>query len=259
VTPGRSGAAAPAGLRVGWGLAGALAVAREADLVVVVDVLSFTTTVTVAVEAGMTVWPWRWGGGWDRRWDQDATDVARAHAATVAVGRSQARPGEVSLSPVSVAAAVGVRRVVLPSPNGGAISAELAARGFEVVAACLRNASAVARWVERSRPGSVVGLVAAGELEPSGGLRLAAEDHWGVGAVAAALRDLGRTDLSPEAEAAVAAYESVAGAVPHHLAACPSGQELVGSGYRGDVALAAEVDASTVVPRLSGGAFTAAG
>jgi 2-phosphosulfolactate phosphatase len=73
------------GVQVEWGLAGALALAADADLAVVVDVLSFTTTVTVAAEAGMVVWPYPWG--------DDATDYARARGATVAVGRSEARGG----------------------------------------------------------------------------------------------------------------------------------------------------------------------
>ena len=43
-----------------WGPAGAEALAREADVAVVVDVLSFTTSVTVALEAGATVLPYPW-------------------------------------------------------------------------------------------------------------------------------------------------------------------------------------------------------
>lgn len=37
------------GVRFDWGLQGALAVAADVDIAVVVDVLSFTTTVTVAL------------------------------------------------------------------------------------------------------------------------------------------------------------------------------------------------------------------
>ncbi len=55
-------------LRADWGLDGALALAEHADVAVVVDVLSFTTTVTVAVEAGMVVWPYPW--------DEDAAAFA---------------------------------------------------------------------------------------------------------------------------------------------------------------------------------------
>lgn len=43
-----------------WGLVGAREVAPGCDIAVVVDVLSFTTTVTVAVERGTRVYPYRW-------------------------------------------------------------------------------------------------------------------------------------------------------------------------------------------------------
>ena len=47
-------------IRLEWGPTGAAVIARRADVAVVVDVLSFTTTVTVAVERGITVYPFRW-------------------------------------------------------------------------------------------------------------------------------------------------------------------------------------------------------
>ncbi|HRD61661.1 MAG TPA: 2-phosphosulfolactate phosphatase, partial [Nocardioides sp.] len=47
-------------VRFDWGPTGAAAIAEGADVAVVVDVLSFTTTLCVAVERGMTVLPYRW-------------------------------------------------------------------------------------------------------------------------------------------------------------------------------------------------------
>ncbi|MFC6343001.1 2-phosphosulfolactate phosphatase, partial [Nocardioides hankookensis] len=79
-----------------WGPTGAAAIA--APTTVVVDVLSFTTTLTVAVERGMTVFPFRWK-------DERAATYAAERDAVLATGRSL-RDG-VSLSPVSVRAAVG--------------------------------------------------------------------------------------------------------------------------------------------------------
>ena len=54
-------------VRVEWGPVGAeslvsYAAERGPVVAVVVDVLSFTTAVSVAVDAGMTVWPYRWKG-----------------------------------------------------------------------------------------------------------------------------------------------------------------------------------------------------
>jgi hypothetical protein len=45
-------------VRFDWGLPGALA--TDADVCVVVDVLSFSTSVTIAVERGMRVFPFAW-------------------------------------------------------------------------------------------------------------------------------------------------------------------------------------------------------
>ena len=96
-------------LRLEWGLTGARAISRGCDVALVVDVLSFTTTVTVAADRGVDVLPYRWGE------DKRARAVAEAHDATLAVGRSRAGVGEVSLSPPSVRAAPELRRrLVLP-------------------------------------------------------------------------------------------------------------------------------------------------
>lgn len=233
-------------VRVGWGPTGAAAIATP--VTVVVDVLSFTTTLTVALDRGMTVYPFRWK-------DERAAAYAAARDAVLAQGRS-ARSG-VSLSPVSVRSASGVERLVLPSPNGSAISSALAAAGATVVGASLRNRSAVARWLaDRPRP---VGVVAAGERWPDGSLRPAVEDLWGAGAVVAALVDLGVGGLSPEARVAEHAFRAVEPTLAEELHACASGQELAAMGFSGDVAVAAEVDRSSVVPVLVGDAFVDAG
>ena len=236
------------GLRMDWGPAGAAAVAQDTDVVVVVDVLSFTTTVTVAVERGIEVFPCRWN-------DARAASYAAEEDAVLAVGRRVARRtgSGVSLSPSSVLAATGVERLVLPSPNGSTISLGLAEAGSSVVAASLRNATAVARWLAAD---ARVAVVAAGERWPDGSLRPAAEDLWGAGAVLAALSDRGRTDLSPEARLAEQAFRAVADRLPVELRVCASGCELVDSGFEADVEVAADLDASDAVPVLVDGSFT---
>jgi 2-phosphosulfolactate phosphatase len=102
-------------LRFDWGLRGAEATAAEAAVAVVVDVLSFTTTLSVAIDAGIEVlrYPWNDGG---------AQDYAPLHGATLAVDRSRAGPGEISLSPQSLRTASPPARLVLPSPNGSTIA-----------------------------------------------------------------------------------------------------------------------------------------
>nr|WP_174257680.1 2-phosphosulfolactate phosphatase [Phytoactinopolyspora alkaliphila] len=238
-----------------WGLAGASAVSVNATYTVVVDVLSFTTTLSVATDAGIDVYPYRWRNA-------SALDHARKHGATLAVGRLEARDSEnaaeVSLSPQAVRAASGLRRIVLPSPNGSTISVELAEAGARVLGACLRNHSAVADWLSarfRDSPGSAVAVIAAGERWPDGSLRPAVEDLWGAGSVITVLRERGVTDFSPEAEAAAAAFGAVRPHLADALMTCSSGRELCEAGFSGDVAVAAEVDTSESVPVLVDGRF----
>lgn len=236
-------------VRFEWGPMGGAAVSAGADVAVVVDVLSFTTTLSVALEGGMTVFPYRWN-------DDGAAAYAAERDAVLAVGRFEAREagGGVSLSPAYLAGVAGVERIVLPSPNGSSIAFALADSGAVVVGACLRNATAVGSWLApQVAEGAVVAVVAAGERWPDGSLRPAVEDLWGAGAVLAGLRG----DLSPEATVAAGVFDSVRDRLGEAVLACASGQELVAAGFEDDVRIAAELDASAVVPVLSGEAFTA--
>ncbi len=234
--------------RLDWGLAGAHALvadARPGDVAVVVDVLSFTTTLTVAVERGVAVHPYPWRA-------EQAAAYAAERRATLAVGRREGLATHaVSLSPASFLDAPHLERVVLPSPNGSTIAFALAEAGVTVVGAALRNARAVAAWLD-DRRAATVSVVAAGERWPDGQLRPAVEDLWGAGAVLAAL---GGRRASPEAEAAVAAFGTVEEALGDALPRCASGRELVEAGFATDVDLAAAYDVSRVVPVLYGDAF----
>ncbi|MDH6292780.1 2-phosphosulfolactate phosphatase [Rhodococcus opacus] len=241
------------GLRFDWGLPGAKAVGADADVAVVVDVLSFTTTLTVAVDAGIDVLPYRWN-------DDSSERYARDSDAVLAVGRSRAANGQISLPPNTIRRTAAPRRLVLPSPNGSTISFELGTGTGVCVGASLRNATAVADWIARHCTStSVVSVIAAGEKWPGGELRPAIEDLWGAGAVLSALTAIGRgADASPEALAAMTAWRGVADTLPQSLAACASGRELRASGYPQDVVIAAEVDRSTAVPVLEDRVFRAA-
>jgi 2-phosphosulfolactate phosphatase len=257
---------APYGVRFEWGPSGAARVAPGGACLVVVDVLSFTTAVSVAVDAGTRVYPYPWR-------DETATAFAARMDAALAVGRrsvTEAAPW--SLSPAALRRAPFTPRLVLPSPNGSAISATAtttatatatattAVRSRVVVAGCLRNASAVGRWLAGhgfGTPDRPLTVIAAGEGWPDGSLRPALEDLLGAGAIIAALHAERPCPLSPEAAAACATFQ----ATPDPAAAvadCASGRELTTGGFADDVAIAVEIDASGAVPVLSDGAFTAA-
>nr|WP_206038651.1 2-phosphosulfolactate phosphatase [Rhodococcus sp. 105337] len=236
-------------VRFEWGLTGTSALS-DSRISVVVDVLSFTTTLSVAADLGIEVLPYRWR-------DDSAAEYAAVQNAVLAVGRSEASQGAVSLSPNTVRSAVGVQRLVLPSPNGSSIAHSLGASSAACIGACVRNASAVAEWIaENCQNGTAVSVIAAGERWPDGSLRPSVEDLWGAGAVLTELMRL-RPDLtaSVEAEVAADAWRAVRGRFSSALEECASGRELIGAGYRSDVMVAAEVDESTAVPVLDGDRF----
>jgi 2-phosphosulfolactate phosphatase len=238
------------GVRFDWGATGGGAIADGADVAVVVDVLSFSTSLSVAADRGIVVLPYPWEA-------EDAPTYAAQHRATLAVGRSVAQPGQVSLSPVSVRDSGPFERLVLPSPNGSAISVELASIVTTVVGASLRNAVAVADWIAREHDAETasIAVVAAGERWPDGSLRPAIEDLWGAGAVLAALEDHDWPGLSPEAAMAADAYRLIAGREESHLMASASGRELVEAGFAEDIAVAAEIGMGGTVPLLSDRGF----
>lgn len=242
-------------VRLEQGPTGAHAVVRGADTAVVVDVLSFTTTLSVAVERGLLVYPFPWR-------DDRAADFAAERDAFLAVGRlEQQESGQgVSLSPARMLTGEGLppsaERLVLPSPNGSTICAALAVQGVNVVGACLRDRSAVAETLAPAlREGGVLAVVAAGERWSDGSLRPAAEDIWGAGALLGGLVERGATGLSPEAELAVTAYQAVADDLPVRLRDCAGGRELAAAGFADDVEVAAALDTTTVVSVLRDNAF----
>ncbi len=241
-------------VRMEWGPTGAASV--PADYAVIVDVLSFTTTLTIALEQGIEVFPYRWK-------DARAAEHAVRHGATLAVGRfevvSRGGPRHVSLSPASMAEVTGLERLVLPSPNGSTIAFGMAESGAQVVGACLRNASAVARWLTpKIAGGASVVIVPAGERWDDDTLRPAVEDLWGAGAVLSALigdgdNGVDRSVVSPEAAMSVAAWQGAT--LPDDLMGCASGLELVEWGFASDVEISSRHDVSSVVPVLVGESF----
>ena len=226
-------------VRFGWGPMGLRSV--MAEHVAIVDVLRFSTAVDAAVAQGAFVFPYRWR-------DEAAARFAASVHAALADGSDPAGP---SLSPLRLSALCPGDRVVLPSPNGS----ECAALGHElgatsVVAACLRNARAVAKWLDH-QPGSVA-VIACGERWPDGSLRPALEDHLGAGALVSALAG----PRSPEAEAAATLWAGLVPAVERLVRSSASGQELEARGWSDDLGYACQVNASSCVPVLRGGAFT---
>jgi len=250
-----------AGVRFEWGPSGAKTLVGGTGAAVVVDVLSFTSAVSVATGRGIAVAPHPLD-------DAGAVELAARLRAAVAVSRrrrSDEHPW--TLSPAALLAAPYTARLVLPSPNGSAIAAGLhraersgGARahrgGVAIVAGCLRNVTATARWLLAHGYGAdscPVWLVGAGERWPDGSLRPALEDLLGAGALAGALADAGCT-LSAEARAAAHAFAATSdlGGV---VADCVSGRELAAHGFPDEAAVAAALDADDHASVMDGDLF----
>lgn len=240
-------------VRFEWGPVAAEHLAADAECLVVVDVLSFTTSVSICVSRGMAVFPHRWN-------DASAADFAAQHDAKLAVRRREVSVDHPwSLSPAVLSTAPVTPRLVLPSPNGSTVAAGTLPDTVTAVAASLRNVAAVGGWLVEHGYGTAghpVVVIAAGERWPDGSLRPALEDALGAGAVLHHLQTAG-CRLSVEAIATANLYGAT-GDVGATLRSCGSARQLVAAGYGDDVDVAAELDRDRSVPVLHDGAFTSA-
>lgn len=233
-------------VRFEWGPVGTAELAKTCEVLVVVDVFSFTTAVEVAVSRGAIVYPFP-------RQDTSAVEFARTIGAELAVDRrniSEERP--YSLWPRSLEQIPEGTKLVLPSPNGSAISAAAVGSGRQVLAGCLRNRSAVARAALEL--GATIGVIAAGERWPDGSLRPAYEDLIGAGAIIRGLALEGRR-LTGEAAAAGAAFDDAEPDLLQRLVGSASSRELVDLGFDDDARIAGQIDLSTTWPLLRDGAY----
>lgn len=230
-------------IRCEWGEHGVHKLRDECDVIVIVDVLSFSTCISVACGRGARVFPVTMDD------PEQALRLAEQEQATMAVRRSEWQPegDAICLSPVSMRNLQKGARVVLPSPNGATLSTQ--AGNTPVLAGCLRNAQAVA--AAAMHLGSTIGVIPAGERWEDGSLRPAWEDLIGAGAIINELDG----ERSPEAAVAEMGYLSVVGEISSRMLKTVSGRELVDRGYKDDVLMACDEQIDNVAPRLMNGAF----
>ncbi len=220
-----------------WGLKGIEKFLPVTDVFIIVDVLSFSTSVDIACDKGAIVYPCNLEG-------REAQEYAVSNNAILAKPRSRT---ELSLSPCSLMNIPAETRLVLPSPNGSTLS--LATAKILTLCGCLRNYRSVAEYANDH--GERITVIPAGERWPDGSIRFALEDILGAGAVISQLK--GKQSL--EAKIATGIYQSFQNNETDTLLNCVSGIELVERGYVKDVSLAAEINVSECVPLLSNGAF----
>ncbi|WP_429841546.1 2-phosphosulfolactate phosphatase [Brevibacillus sp. FIR094] len=221
--------------RFDWGYEGVEQVGAASDMIVIIDVLSFSTCVDIVTGRGGIVYPCQVK-------DESAVAFAKQKAALLAGKRGE----PISLSPACLKTVPMGSRMVLPSPNGSTCTVLAKKTGAKVIAACLRNAPSVAKYIQQQK--GTVTVIACGERWGNGALRPAMEDMIAAGAL---LHELEGYRLSPEAEMAVAAFRSAQVYLLAYLQKCATGQELISRGYPEDVALAAEWNQSSTVPVLN--------
>ena len=223
-------------IRCEWGAQGIAQLAPISDAIVIVDVLSFSTCVEIAVSRGARVFPYRWH-------DESAQAFAQFLKAELATKRGAGY----SLSPASLAAIPAGTRLVLPSPNGSTLS--LATGQVPTLLGCLRNRTAVAQAALTYGPR--IAVIPCGERWADGSLRPAFEDLVGAGAIISCLPGA----RAPETMAAEMVWRLAQADLLRQLKHCASGKELSERGYAQDVELAAQLDSSACVPVLQQGAF----
>ncbi|MDJ0087892.1 2-phosphosulfolactate phosphatase [Pantoea allii] len=229
-------------IRLEWGIPAVEHLAGEVDAVVIIDVMSFSTCVSLAVENGARVYPYPWK-------DHSVTHYALSVGA-IAANSDRRFSGEgYSLSPHTLLHVCKGEKLVLPSPNGSAICFRAREWGVPIFTGCFRNLSATAaacRLFERLL------IVPCGERWPDGSLRPCIEDYVSAGGIIAAL---GRSGLSPEAETAVAAWQYHQAVNVASLHDCSSAKELIQRGFVDDVTLCLALDTATQACYLTGDFF----
>ncbi len=223
-------------IRCEWGEQGVAILAPISDVIIIVDLFSFTTCVEIATAQGATVYPYR---------GDDGAGFAQSVGAALA---TKWGGSGYSLSPHSLVQLPPDLRLVLPSPNGSTLS--LGTGETPTLAGCLRNYQAVASVAMKL--GKRIAVIPAGERwYPAEALRPAYEDWVGAGAIISELQGA----LSPEARAARAAFVDAQADLATLVAQCSSAKEHVERGHAENVALVAATGVSPCVPRLVEGAY----
>lgn len=228
-------------IRLEWGIHGVRELAPISDVVIIVDILSFSTSVDIATSNGARIYPY---------YIKDSTAVHYASSINAELADStRKRTGGYTLSPTSLLEIPKGTSLVLPSPNGSTLS--LSTGSTTTLCGCLRNAEAVANFAMTL--GKSISVIPAGERWGDESLRPAFEDLIGAGAIISFLKG----KLSPESNAALSVFTSVEENLSDQIMQCSSGKELIERGFKNDVYLACEYNKSNTIPILRENAYVA--
>ncbi|TLS36054.1 2-phosphosulfolactate phosphatase [Pseudalkalibacillus caeni] len=240
--------------RIEWGRRGAREASERGDITIIVDVLSFSSTVTTAVEKGAIIYPY------PPSINEEEKRFAEAVGAELILGRAEAaRIGKPTLSPVSFNKTHANKKYVLCSLNG-AYCASIAASVPALLIGCLLNASSVAAAANHlgQKMNKAITVVPCGEQwndirKEEDRLRPAIEDYLGAGAILSFLNG----SKSPEAEVCVGAFKQSQKRITELLWESGSSRELRERGFEEDVKHCIRLNVCQTVPVLESDHFAA--
>lgn len=226
-------------IRFEWGVRGVEELAPVSDVIIIVDVFSFSTSVDIATNNGAIVFPF----------DPDNSTASGYTKSVDGILAEKIRnnSGRYSLSPSSLTTIPKNTRLVLPSRNGSALSL-LTVNTF-TICGCLRNAKSVAEYAMTI--GNKISIIAGGEKWKDNTLRPAFEDLLGAGSIINYLRG----ELSPESKTGLSIFLASKNNIKEELQKCISGKELIAANFESDVDLASDFNKSSCVPGMVNGSY----
>jgi 2-phosphosulfolactate phosphatase len=236
---------APYDCRLEWGRRGAREAAERGDILIIVDVLSFSSTVVSALNHGALIYPYPP--------NLNGKEYARMIEAEYILGRAEAgREGKPTLSPVSFNEVHGEKKFVLSSVNG-AYCTWIASGVPALLAGSLLNASSAASAANKlsKELNASITVIPCGEqwhdvTDYDDTLRPSVEDYLGAGAILSYLNG----NKSPEAQVCENAFLGSRPLISELLWECGSGRELRERGFEEDVKHCSRVNVFDVVPLL---------
>ncbi|MFP7299227.1 2-phosphosulfolactate phosphatase [Neobacillus niacini] len=236
--------------RVEWGRRGAREAAERGDIIIIVDVLSFSSTVVSALHYDAVIYPYPP--------NLDGKEYAKNINAEFILGRSEAaKAGKPTLSPVSFNEKHRNKKFVLTSLNG-AFCTWIASKVPALLIGSLLNAASVAEVCNQLRlqKNASITVIPCGELwsdgkEEEDTLRPAIEDYLGAGAILSYLEG----EKSPEAEVCIGAFQQAKPKLTQFIWDCGSGRELREKGFEADVGHCSLLNAYQTVPILKDNHF----
>ena len=224
-------------IRYEWGEKGVTYLSAISDVCIIVDVLSFTTSVDIATSQDAYIYPYQWK-------DNSINNFSKRIGAEMA---GKDNPNKYSLKPSSLINLPPGIKLVLPSPNGSTLST--LSKSKLTIAGSLRNAKVVAEYAQQN--GKSICVIASGERWDDNSTRFSLEDYLGAGAILSYLRG----EFSPEAMAAKSIFECYREDLYEIISNSVSGKQKQSKNLEMDVRLACELNISHSIPVLMNGCY----